>query len=368
MMLKLYITVIAMILAAPLILSFAGVGTELTYDQRRDFRPPPSFSSNPARAVTHYNDIFVKKFFPRSELTALYASVKHTVMGELPVQEQVVQGKDNFLFYANATDCKPMQQYQRIIHYTVDELDDMRRTATSFRDFLISHNIILYVLIVPDKETVYSDKIPDTIKVLGDRSRTDQVVDMLHESGITTIDTRDLLIEKRTHSHYDLYYKTDTHWNDLGAYYAYSELIRVMSEDFPELKPVKIRSITAQPYSNGGDLNKILGLTNNLHFRNIVLEHDRQYRTTQDASHWNIVTESKDKLPRIVVIRDSCTNALIPYLSNNFSFARYIFLSRNTVKKIKQKSIINRESILKDKPDIVLIEFVERYLFILSRL
>jgi hypothetical protein len=66
-----------------------------------------------------------------------------------------------------------------------------------------------------------------------------------------------------------------------------------------------------------------------------------------------VVTEHRDRsLPTAVIYRDSFAGRLIPFLSEHFSRAAYLWQNE-----------LDFEEIERDKPDIVIQEFVARHFF-----
>ena len=87
------------------------------------------------------------------------------------------------------------------------------------------------MLILPDKNRVYGEYYPDSIKKMAQKGRGEQTYQFLYNKG--TIDViyplNELLAEKKKNL---LYYKNDTHWNPLGAFIAYRQLITVTCPRF----------------------------------------------------------------------------------------------------------------------------------------
>jgi hypothetical protein len=58
-----------------------------------------------------------------------------------------------------------------------------------------------------------------------------------------------------------LYYKNDTHWSDLGAYYGYVALVTALQKTYPNLKSVPESNIHMQNIVNKDkDLARMLNL------------------------------------------------------------------------------------------------------------
>ena len=185
---------------------------------------------------------------------------------------------------------------------------------------------------------------------------------MLRQTGIPFTDTRTVLKEQRTQTTHDLFYKTDTHWNKLGAYYAYRASMEIIKKDFPALQPVTAQSIDPGDYTNGGDLTVMMGIEHYPYYQPVDVKFNKTFTVVDDTSLFNIVTKGRKDLPRAIIYRDSFGVALIPYLSNNFSFIRHVWITRRGMNYSKDKRIITIDVLLKDRPDIVIIELVERYL------
>ncbi len=94
---------------------------------------------------------------------------------------------------------------------------------------------VIYLL-APYSLTVYPEGIGELSEAIIDRpSRYEQIVQTLSQTdGVTVIDTSDVLKQNRDKG--KLYYNLDTHWTELGAYFAYTELMKTVSQRFSEAK------------------------------------------------------------------------------------------------------------------------------------
>lgn len=93
------------------------------------------------------------------------------------------------------------------------------------------NDIKLYLVIAPNKSSVYSDYVPDKITP-AEKTNTDVLVEYLAEnSTVEVIDLRQPLIDARAEYGDTLFYKHDTHWNNNGGFVGYSEVMRRINED-----------------------------------------------------------------------------------------------------------------------------------------
>ena len=78
---------------------------------------------------------------------------------------------------------------------------------------------------------------------------------LLEDVGVHTFDLT-ALFEAHKNDEYKLYWKTDSHWTDYGAYLAYEALFDYISEAFPAAAPRQFSEFTWQEdYYYGGDIS-----------------------------------------------------------------------------------------------------------------
>ena len=161
-----------------------------------------------------------------------------------------------------------------------------------------------------------------------------------------------------------VFYRTDTHWNNRGEYVGYTQIVKAVSTWFPQIKPVPISAFDSfHCYSEPGrDLSLLLGMRSyfwdtylDLKMIKPGLAHEVRPSPPEGklpARGPDIVFEHPDKrLPRAVVFRDSFGTWLIPLLAENFSRVRYSW-----------QYTCDHEIVEQERPDVVIQEMVERTL------
>jgi hypothetical protein len=137
-----------------------------------------------------------------------------------------------------------------------------------------------------------------------------------------------------------IYWATDSHWNSLGAYIAYREIMKKISDFYPDTGVITLSGeIAVRRRANGGDLAQILFV------QDVWPEEDD---TLFQVDSKRIVR----KLEKLVFRHDSFGDGLYPYLTKHF-------------KKIVNTApfaAFNFEAISREKPEIILHLFAERYL------
>jgi hypothetical protein len=160
-----------------------------------------------------------------------------------------------------------------------------------------------------------------------------------------------------------VYYRTDSHWNMLGARVGYDAIMREVQRALPSGRLPSIALANLPPYVSGvdvyaGDLAMNLGLPPRYRepdYAPIVKINTGQWptcgkRIDKGADEgFEFYACDRPGLPRAVIYRDSMAIPLIPLLSENFSRVVYVSSHR-----------LDPAVVLREMPDVVIEEFVER--------
>ena len=194
---------------------------------------------------------------------------------------------------------------------------------------------------------------------VGAETRTDALVRYLGDhSTVPVLDLRHALHAAKIAER--IYHRTDTHWNDRGAFAASQALRRLLA---PRLgAPMRGRGafVARSAAVPGLDLAGMLGIAGampevdlrlvpRVARRARIVEPARPDARLMDA---RIVTEQDAPgRPRAVVFRDSFSSALIPFLSEEFSRAVYLWQYN-----------VDPDVVLAERPDIVIQQWTGRRL------
>ena len=307
-----------------------------------------------------YDNYFSDNFGFREDLVSLLSYLKVKLFNESSVPDKVIIGQNGWMYlWGNFYQIK--QDYTRENLHSTEELKEVFDTWDQTQKKLNESGIKHYIAFYPNKHTIYPEFLPYRIKLLQKDtiSRADQVLKYFKEtkSSLKLLDIRSNLISAKKNG--ILYHKHDSHWNDLGAFLAYRELIPFITQGLDSISPIKSKSDYDISFKNetGGGLLKALGLENdgafmeeNPHFKSKetinIVNGDTKYfppSTIIDINH-----NSKNKLTALF-FRDSFTIALRPFISQHFYKTVYIWGGYDY--KIVQKV----------RPDIVVEGNVERY-------
>ncbi|HEV2915708.1 MAG TPA: hypothetical protein VGX92_20675 [Pyrinomonadaceae bacterium] len=268
--------------------------------------------------------------------------------------DKVIVGKDGWLFYASESSLK---SYMRTEPFSQEQLAHWQQILEARRAWLAERGIGYLFVIAPDKHTIYPEYMPDNISRHRRESRLDQLIAYLKQhSDIRILDLRPALFEAKTRRR--IYYLTDSHWNDSGAFVAYRSIIEELSKSFPQVKPLPDAALEVTRQQTPG-----IGLAAMLGLEDIIREDDLWLRLRPEVSvqiqgtngdYKPLFSEQKDSgLPRLVMFRDSFASALIPFMAPHFSRAVYIW------NKGLDPRLIEAE-----RPNVVIHEMVERFLML----
>jgi alginate O-acetyltransferase complex protein AlgJ len=301
-------------------------------------------------------DAFERGFWGHEKLIDYYNTVRMKIGDR--VFPNVIIGTNGWLFY---TADKSIDDFQGTNTFSNSELIESQNRFDKLFDQLLQKGIALIVVIAPDKSTIYSEYMPNQIvKEASSQSRLDQFVDYMHKFGKTPIiDLRsELIMARKTEQ---VFYKTNTHWTPFGEYIAYKKILSQLSHQFPE--------IVAHPLSDyyevhAGliihDIPRILG-TPSIKEDYWTLQPKFETGTNtreiplSDGTSIRFSRNQKRNLPSILIYHDSFLVGVVPFLEPHFG-------QITSIPNTPVAGIWNLNWVDQVHPDIVIIEFAERYL------
>ena len=265
-------------------------------------------------------------------------------------------GEEGWTFYDSQVheNSNSIIDYYGLTPYSDDELTEMKKAGIRNVAFYRERKIPYAVFVAGNKENVYSEYMPTRYQKsrTSDTSRMDKAVTQLSPD-LPIINLKPTLIKAKENSPVLLYYKTDTHWNDVGGYIAFREIMHQMEPTFktPELKTLEI----TQDGLKKGDMSDA---EDNIEYRVGYLKDQNPVPISvdfDDENHYVEAFENKSApiQKTIIVFRDSFGGALVPYISR--AYAKSYFIHRLAGHKKALFDIVEQI-----KPDIVVDVVVER--------
>lgn len=327
--------------------------------ENRELKSKPVFNINeldyfPQEFDEYYSD----NFDLRNQLLSFNSKIKFNI-GVPPVKGKAFFGKNDWMYivehqmdmYLGKTmvNASKLKEYYNIINYRKKVLDSI--------------GCKYFVVVVPAKTSIYPEFLPLSKRSHNQKTLTDQFVSLLDTmNGVNIIDLRKTLLQAK--GGIRLFYKTDNHWNNYGAYVAYKEIIKTINREYPgmisnEILNVKIDSVRIK----GKALTNMMGIYDGVYENDITCTPVNGYKHKKGKkakytpppkfpypwSYEKVFVMEDDNLPKLLMTRDSFGEMIIPYLSEHFSKSVYIFDA--------WRHNLNRDIVMKEKPDIY-VQFV----------
>jgi hypothetical protein len=194
--------------------------TESTGGQTAEQVKTPWFT-----ALQNTLNSFTERLCARNKLIAFNSELTSLLTGGTYMEStQVLLGKNNWLFYKTELDGHPLWDYMGINHFTDDELAAIAANLVSMRDGFNERGVDFYVTALPNKEIIYEEYMPDTVARVDTVSRAEQLADYIWDNtDLVYVYPKQALLDAKAEG--QIYYQTDTHWNQKGAFVGMQQLM-----------------------------------------------------------------------------------------------------------------------------------------------
>ena len=318
-----------------------------------------TFASKPIFILTNINEYpkkyeeYFNDYLPfRNELVRLKNLNDIFVFNNL-VHKDLILGKEKWLFLK----WDPLiPNYMGTYTYTEEELERAKNNLIRLKEVFNQNGADFYIVICPDKNQIYPEYMPDYIKrIHPEFNATDVFIKYMKENiDLNIIYLKEYFLDIK--KYYPIYYKFDAHWNKLGAYFGYQEIMNNIGKDYININNISLQRIDNA--ENTPSLAKLASLRNSKLYKydtEYIISNYTEYKYRLLTNYrWEYIScesDSKDNTS-IVMIRDSFADNIFDYMSTRFSKTSYIIAGSDSY------SISN---IIKTNPNIVIYLSVERY-------
>ena len=307
--------------------------------------PPPELIkegklnlSLPDETEAYFDD----NFAGRTKMIDAYSRVIGSVFG-VSANDKVIMGRDGWLFFQETAG-----DFDGSAAISDSEMEKLIQELLEFKKSAQLRGQVLLIAVAPNKNTIYGEFMPYGYKQTGNPTNFER---LMAAEGLDIIDLRPVLLSAgRT-----TYYKTDTHWNSLGARFAAREIMLAIEKNTGAGAGFDWESGTSGTDRIIGDLAQMLYPEKPPEESDFIFSDTEQnystvgrYRSPDDL---HITTKSDGTPLRVVMYRDSFANALIPYFSNAYSDVYY---TRQTPLPMDSEVVL--------EADVIVLEIAERRL------
>ena len=300
------------------------------------------------RGATNFQDGLYEKSFLIEKANRLRMKIGNRVF------PNVLLGKDGWMHYTGDGELDYFQNVRKL-----ENEKELVKKLKTLNQYLKSQGITLVVAVAPDKSTIYPDTLPEQIKPLSKQSWLDSLLSSSGEKDMPLIlDLRPALRLARQDQ--EVFYRTDTHWNGFGAFAAYKTIINSLAPWYSELKPYEISSLNLKLVTKEREVHdtpQMLGI-NTITEPTLFIAPKKPFVETlhpMDYYGYNQFSSLPDStLPTLLAFHDSQgAHYLNNYLSMNFGRSYFIHY-------LSMPEYLTQEAIEQFKPDVIIIEIVER--------
>lgn len=282
--------------------------------------------------------------------------------------KKVLIGADGWLFLSGD---RVLEDFVSVKQFSVDQLEARKKVLEAKRNWLAKRGIRYLFVIPPNKQSIYSEFMPKAYQRLKGESRLDQFISYMQEqSDVDILDLRKTM--RAAKGDHQVYFRLDSHWNELGGLVASREIFRAVDRIFhrvPSHQPKSLFDFTIRPLQRKkqGDLSRLMGYPAEVSDESYVIEPNFKMvsimekmpgflsRTWKDYPAPFSLTGNDTGLT-CVVFHDSFAMYLAPFFPEHFQ--RSVFVWQRCPKGELFKAVAEAE-----QPDIVIEEVVERFLY-----
>lgn len=352
---RIFVGAFLILIFTPVLAQVAGVGPLVQINENRTKAKPPGFNwAEPGKTIEQFENYFNDNFGLRNELILLNRAFRYYALGT-SANKQVLIGNDGWLIFnlhGNLNETRNLELF------TSEQVKKWGEVIQARSDYAKRNGAAYLLVIAPDPKTIYPEILPDWIPPPDARSRMTQLFEYLAAN--TDVQFLDLRPAIQSHRSEPIYFRTDTHWNRLGSYYAYRAIVDRLAQIRPQwagaFKPIELNRFNIEPRQYSGDLSTLMGLPGLITEQTVDLVPQQIWEANTrpgriNEHNFSTSNPHRPDAPRLLIFRDSYATAFQALLAEHFSFVRFRWFYG-----------FQRKLVKKDKPDIVIQFFVERVL------
>ena len=199
--------------------------------EKRELAAFPKFTEEGVpntQFFTQFDDWFADHLGMRSYLITAQTALKEYAFGE-SAESSIVLGKNGWLFYEKTVD-----DYCHVATLSERNADNVAYSMKLLEEYCNGQGADFVFTVAPNKNTLYSDNMPDRYIQLSDDSNLRRLELSLGRYNVTYADLKDAFMKDGR----VLYQPRDSHWTYEGAMLAYRTIVSKLSSEhdiFPNI-------------------------------------------------------------------------------------------------------------------------------------
>ena len=323
------------IIAVPMVLHMARQGPADAGAENRALAAAPSLAglTENWRAFPETVNAWMRDHFG---LRRTYLQIGFEMDKVLPSSAdfKAVRGDDGWLFN---TLNGALAQHRGLLPFAGGEADAWLDALARMQAHVESSGAVFIAAIAPNKHTIYPEKLSTYPRQIAGETRLDEVQRRANTRDLPLVDLRPALMAAKADE--KIYYQTDSHWTDLGAYQGFVEVRRALLDRGITVPNVPQDSLKRREKTDfQGDLYGLLGI--------------------EDGAPETVTLIKRPeamgpKAGSILIIGDSFTGQLQKYFESTFETVDFVGNNAGDP---------DFREVDPGNYDVVLFEIVERYL------
>jgi alginate O-acetyltransferase complex protein AlgJ len=340
----------------PLLGAIAGWNPWYSFNEKRTLASFPAWPRDVSEAESYFPGAmsFYRDHFGFRQTLIHAAALANVGFLHRSTNSEVIIGEDGWLFL-HLSDGPGSSDFSPLAPLSDAELNTWRTILEKRAAWLAQRHIAYLVVLVPEKQSIYPEFLPAARRASQHQDWATQLVDRLKSTGspVKILNLQPVLLKAKNRE--PVFWKSDTHWNQFGVYIGYRAIMDEVHRLLPGrplivLGPADFDRFRARGV--GGDLADLLGVPELFDEHFITMLPRNQQLPPRGAEQMLYEVDGDPRMPRLVMYHDSFGFYLIPLLARSFSHGAYFWGKQN----------MRADFIAREKPDIVIDEFAERFL------
>lgn len=193
----------------------------------------------------------------RNALVQTHGAIKLTAFRSATTSDVIV-GKDGWLFNNLPL---TVDAYTGELECNEESVGKWRSTLVQRGDYLAKKQIAYGIVLVPDKQFIYPEFLPDAIAQNSSGSYTERLIRQLHQPNVRVIELFAALRKAKPDG--ELFYCGDTHWNGRGIVAGYKAVLRQLGTILPALADDRLCNyevVTNERVAGQNELYRLIGV------------------------------------------------------------------------------------------------------------
>ena len=241
----------------------------------------------------------------------------------LKISPTVLFGKNGWLYLGKHDNV--IEQFRGIDVFSRDELVSWVQRMVSRRDWLRERGIPFILVVAPNKHTIYPEYLPIRVGKSWERRHLINWRNILpRHTDLDFVDLRQPLMAAK--KEYRVFYKTDSHWNEMGGFAGYRAIMAHVKKYFPHVKALQLDQFSIEErLMPTGDLAGMINLQGKMvetsgflvpKFKSRIL---RNTSAAQGKSSRRVdILSNLDENPNVLIFSDSFIIGMMKYLAETF--------------------------------------------------